>query len=1427
MAILKQSNMAHINPYHRPVMARLKPLLQIGLFLVTWILSFNVYAVNYTLPADIGLGGSPFKDCSALPTAYTCTGKVDIKAADTVVLTSDVTLYVDGEFKVGGGGSANALNNFVFNVFATKIHIDGSGVVNVNLTASGEVKIHKESNVTGDIESTGGDVLIEDDGNTIVGNVTAAGNLVIEGTSTVDGICNPSHPKCSTGGPGPGLSCETFSIPGAGELRAISGSSDDDIIAVGKDGRIYRYDPLAIPPASSWPLDHSAGFELRELEVISTGEAWAVGKDGRVLEYNGTGWNELNPTPAGEDLRGVWAASANEVWVVGKGEVHRWGGAAWTDMAPVPGLAGKGELRSAWGDTNYFYAAEKDGDLYRYNRPGGPWEDPRITACNIGDFEIERIWGNGVGDVYLAGKNKLGKGKDEATLYRYNEVDQMCHPEYSTTTADKFNGIAGNGGTVYAVGKNGLVVENTSGGSWSETTEGTDEFKDVWVSNTNTAYYAGKNGVITVCTPTVSQPEIEYRMDETLWNGSADEVQDSSGNGNHATGLSGVNTTNPGKICRGGNFDGVDDYIQSADLFSYLRTTASLSFWIKTTQIGNDTGWMAPGIAGVEEAGGADDIFWGWLDATGRIGITVANDFSSKSTVSINDGIYHHVVLTRNASSGAYQIYIDGTLDASGTTAAGVIGNSFSSLGRIEDTGGTPEYFLGQLDEVLVFDHVLSDSTVTSIYDNQAIGNNLDGSPRLCPLNPLDHFRITPATTSTSTCVANAITIVAEDASDMPILDYANQVSISVDTNHGNWSKNTALGVLDPDPDTDDNGAVSYTFDLLDLSTAILDLSNTHAETVAITVTDPSIPVTSISTSITFSDNAFTIIDNDLLVAGDNVPVAGRDHSYQIQMIRKNPLGCGIATAYTGSKPLKMWRTRNASDFSPNAPVLSGTGLPSSDPGVENGNISFNSGVANVTLVTADTGKFTIELADISNTFADITIAGTSIEQTVRPFGLGIDFSSLRDADFNDNGFIDDSNSLDLSFASGISGSVFTQAGEDFSITVKGVLWSMEDDSGNNGVPDGSAYLGNNIATPSFGLEGETVTLTASLVEPLGATPGGLTVNGVAGGLFNSFTMGSQTAVMTYSNVGIMDLNASLTDADYFLSGVDITGTASNVGRFNPFHYAVTASTVISACDVVLPFTYSRQPFTTNITLQAENKGGVRTDGYRDSYATLNLATELNIENSVANTPYDNEVFTPGTETFSTGTFGLSNFNFDLTWNMALQAETVSQVNVMDTSDEVTLISASPVSAGSTEVRFGRLALDNVFGSELAVLTMPMYTEYYNGTNFVLNLDDGCTVVNDVNLGVTNILTGGSSTTTVVSSTANMGTLNIDIGLLPPGGNTGDVAITLDLTSIGYPWLQFDWDGDTTHDEDPTAQATFGIYKGNDVNIYKSQTYQQ
>lgn len=213
-----------------------------------------------------------------------------------------------------------------------------------------------------------------------------------------------------------------------------------------------------------------------------------------------------------------------------------------------------------------------------------------------------------------------------------------------------------------------------------------------------------------------------WRFDESVWDGTPGQVLDSSGNGMHGGAVGGATTddTNPAVAgnpgtCGYGEFDGVDDYVEVAGLSTTLNATASLAFWIRTTQTGSNTAWQAPGVTGVEEAGGADDIFWGWLDGSGRIGVSVGNDYTTKSATTINNGTWRHVVLTRDHNAGTYKIYVDGNLDASGGIATGVIGNGYSSIGRIEDTGGTPEYFAGQLDELRVYDGVLSDADVQAV----------------------------------------------------------------------------------------------------------------------------------------------------------------------------------------------------------------------------------------------------------------------------------------------------------------------------------------------------------------------------------------------------------------------------------------------------------------------------------------------------------------------------------------------------------------------------------------------------------------------------------------------------------------------------------------------------------------------------------------
>lgn len=214
---------------------------------------------------------------------------------------------------------------------------------------------------------------------------------------------------------------------------------------------------------------------------------------------------------------------------------------------------------------------------------------------------------------------------------------------------------------------------------------------------------------------------ILYHLNETA---GATSFDDSSGFGRTGSCAGAVCPTSggTGKLNAAPTFDGVDDALTSSvDLTQWLGGTASLSVWIKTTQTGNATFWQAPGITGVEQSGAGNDIFWGWLDNTGRIGFKVGDGAGVQSTGAVNDGQWHHIAMTRNSASGEIVLYVDGTQHEQTTSDTGLKTTAFANFGVIGDTGGSPVYFAGQLDELSVWNSVLTSTQVTDIYRRAAL----------------------------------------------------------------------------------------------------------------------------------------------------------------------------------------------------------------------------------------------------------------------------------------------------------------------------------------------------------------------------------------------------------------------------------------------------------------------------------------------------------------------------------------------------------------------------------------------------------------------------------------------------------------------------------------------------------------------------------
>lgn len=195
--------------------------------------------------------------------------------------------------------------------------------------------------------------------------------------------------------------------------------------------------------------------------------------------------------------------------------------------------------------------------------------------------------------------------------------------------------------------------------------------------------------------------------------GTAPQFTDATGNGRNGTRIASATQDTFGAIGNAVGLLTATDAVQiSVNMAPVLGASSTLSFWMKSTQVGNNTQWLAPGITGVEQNAGSNDIFFGWIDAAGFIGVTAGNGANVKSTFVVNNNAWRHVSISRNPSSGVVSFYINGVLAGSAASEVGVKTTAFNLLGEIMDTGGTPVNYNGYLDEVRVFNSILNSDRI-------------------------------------------------------------------------------------------------------------------------------------------------------------------------------------------------------------------------------------------------------------------------------------------------------------------------------------------------------------------------------------------------------------------------------------------------------------------------------------------------------------------------------------------------------------------------------------------------------------------------------------------------------------------------------------------------------------------------------------------
>ncbi|RZI59712.1 MAG: hypothetical protein EOP14_04030, partial [Pseudomonas sp.] len=169
---------------------------------------------------------------------------------------------------------------------------------------------------------------------------------------------------------------------------------------------------------------------------------------------------------------------------------------------------------------------------------------------------------------------------------------------------------------------------------------------------------------------------------------------------------------------RGLLFNGTSHYLQRA---RSVQDDFTIMFWIKTAQTtsaGSCANFYDGAALVTNETGGFVND-WGSTLCDGYvIAGTGGPDTNIKSTVRINDSLWHSVAFTRLKSTGVIKLYIDGVLQSTATGGT----NSLTSgadmyLGAI-GSGATIKYS-GYMDEVNMWSSVLDDSEIQLLYDRQ------------------------------------------------------------------------------------------------------------------------------------------------------------------------------------------------------------------------------------------------------------------------------------------------------------------------------------------------------------------------------------------------------------------------------------------------------------------------------------------------------------------------------------------------------------------------------------------------------------------------------------------------------------------------------------------------------------------------------------
>ncbi|MEW6264233.1 MAG: LamG-like jellyroll fold domain-containing protein [Thermodesulfobacteriota bacterium] len=210
----------------------------------------------------------------------------------------------------------------------------------------------------------------------------------------------------------------------------------------------------------------------------------------------------------------------------------------------------------------------------------------------------------------------------------------------------------------------------------------------------------------------------EWHLDEcTAWSGASYDVVDSidinNDQAHYGKTFGDVKGVHSGKMCRAAYFDGSGDYISVANSPTLQQTSSlTLALWLKTT--GSHSDWVR--LAG---KGNSTYRNYGlWLATNGTILFQIYSDGgygNAQTTVTVNDGLWHHVAAVYDRTAGKMTVYIDNQQRAQ----INYNQNPRTSTDPFTiGYAGFHTYFKGWLDEVTLLHTALTAAQVDEMFKN-------------------------------------------------------------------------------------------------------------------------------------------------------------------------------------------------------------------------------------------------------------------------------------------------------------------------------------------------------------------------------------------------------------------------------------------------------------------------------------------------------------------------------------------------------------------------------------------------------------------------------------------------------------------------------------------------------------------------------------